>query len=130
MLKNSTVNVLGCLAAVLLISGCATPTKPIEISTSPVQKPELVLPQADAIVNRPVQWIVITPENYEQVFADLEKSGQDVVLFGITAKGYENLALNANDIRTYMQQQNAIIVAYKNYYIRSQSALDDAVKVN
>jgi hypothetical protein len=95
-----------------------------------VQKPELVLPQADAIVNRPVQWIVITPENYEQVFADLEKSGQDVVLFGITAKGYENLALNANDIRTYMQQQNAIIVAYKNYYIRSQSALDDAVKVN
>jgi uncharacterized lipoprotein YajG len=130
MLKNSTVNVLGCLTAALLISGCSTPTKPIEISTSPVQKPELVLPQADAIVNRPVQWLVITPENYEQVFADLEKSGQDVVLFGLTAKGYENLSLNANDVRTYMQQQNAIIVAYRNYYIRSQSALNGAVKVN
>lgn len=130
MLKNSTVNVLGCLAAALLISGCASTTKPISISTSPVQKPELVLPQADAIVNRPVEWILITPENYEQVFADLKKSGQDIVLFGITAKGYENLSLNANDIRTYMQQQNAIIVAYKNYYIRSQSALNGAVKVN
>lgn len=129
MLKNSTVNVLGCLAAVLLISGCAT-TKPIEISTSPVQKPELVLPQADTLSERPVEWILITPDNYEKVFADLKKSGQDVVLFGITAKGYENLSLNANDIRTYMQQQNAIIVAYKNYYIRSQSALSGAVKVN
>ena len=124
------MNVLGCLAAALLISGCSTPIKPIEISTSPVQKPELVLPQADAVVNRPVEWILITPDNYEKVFADLKKSGQDVVLFGITAKGYENLSLNANDIRTYMQQQNAIIVAYKNYYIRSQSALSGAVKVN
>ena len=123
------MNVLGCLAAVLLISGCAT-TKPIEISTSPVQKPELVLPQADTLSERPVEWILITPDNYEKVFADLKKSGQDVVLFGITAKGYENLSLNANDIRTYMQQQNAIIVAYKNYYIRSQSALSGAVKVN
>lgn len=130
MLKNSTVNVLGCLTAALLISGCAPATKQIDISTSPVQKPELVLPQADAVVNRPVEWILITPDNYEKVFADLEKSGQDVVLFGITAKGYENLSLNANDIRTYMQQQNAIIVAYKNYYIRSQSALTGAVRVN
>lgn len=129
MLKPSIRNVLGCLAAVLLISGCAT-TQPIQLSTSPVQRPELVLPEADAIVNRPVDWILITPENYEQVFADLKKSGQDVVLFGLTAKGYENLSLNANDLRTYMQQQNAIILAYKNYYIRSQSALDDAVKVD
>ena len=130
MLKPSIRNALGCLAVVLLISGCAGTPKPIQISTSPVQKPELVLPQADSVVNRPVEWILITPENYEQVFADIKKSGQDVVLFGITAKGYENLSLNANDLRTYMQQQNAIILAYKNYYIRSQSALNGAVKVN
>ena len=129
MLKPSIRNALGCIAAALLISGCAT-TKPIQISTSPVQKPELVLPSADVLAERPVEWILITPDNYEKVFADLKKSGQDVVLFGITAKGYENLSLNANDLRTFMQQQNAIILAYKNYYIRSQSALNGAVKVN
>lgn len=123
------VNVLGCLVIALLISGCSA-TQPTQISTSPVTKPELVLPSADTIVGRPVQWILITPDNYAQVFADLKNSGQDVVLFGLSAKGYENLSLNANDLRTYIQQQNAIILAYKNYYVRSQSVLDGAVKVN
>ncbi len=129
MAKNSTASVLGCLIlSAFLISGCAT-TAPIEVSTRPVPKPELVLPTADPVVARPVEWIIITEDNYEQVFDRLRKEGKNVALFGLTDKGYENLSLNMNDIRTLVQQKNSIIVAYQNYYIRSQSALDGAVTV-
>ena len=36
MAKHSTVSVLGCLTALLLVSGCSSP-KVLEISTKPLQ---------------------------------------------------------------------------------------------
>jgi len=48
------------------------------------------------------------------------------VLIGLTDDGYEVLALNYSDIMAYIQQQNAIIKAYENYYVLSEEALDDA----
>lgn len=129
MHKNSIVNVLGFILIASAVSACGSKTQPIEISTAPVNKPVLVLPEADPIKARPVEWIIITRENYEQVFAKLEREGKNVVLFGVTDTGYENLALNLNDIRTHIQQKNAIIVAYQNYYIISQDVMNNAVTV-
>ena len=76
---------------------------------------------------RDVKWVLITPENYEEVFAELGKDGRPVVLFGLTDKGYENLGLNLSDLRAYIQQQQAIMAAYQSYYVASERALDDAV---
>lgn len=110
-----------------LVSGCASnQVKPIVISAKPVEKPELVLPNADRIQTRDVKWIVITPDNYEEVFNQLAKEGKQVVLFAVTSDGYENLALNMSDIRAYIQQQQAIIIAYEGYYLKSNSAIDEA----
>ena len=118
-------------AALLFVAACgAKAPEPIKISTSPVERPELVLPEADPVKLRDVNWVVITDENYETVFKELADSGENIVLIGLTDKGYQNLSLNLNDLRTYIQQQNAIILAYRNYYIRSQSALDGAVKLD
>lgn len=118
-------------AVLLFVAACgAKAPEPIKISTSPVERPELVLPEADPVKLRDVNWVVITDENYETVFKELADSGENIVLIGLTDKGYQNLSLNLNDLRTYIQQQNAIILAYRNYYIRSQSALDGAVKLD
>lgn len=89
--------------------------------------PELILPNADPITTRPVEWIVVTQENYEQVFDRLRNDQQNVVLFGLTEQGYQNLSLNLNDLRTFIQQQNSIIVAYRNFYVRSRNVLNSAV---
>jgi hypothetical protein len=99
----------------------------LEIKTKPVTMPELVLPDADPIKTRPVEWIIITEDNREQVFQKLINSGNHAVLFGLTDQGYENLSLNLNDLRTFVQQQNSIILAYRNYYIRTQSVVSNAV---
>ena len=121
------MSALGYLLLLSLVSGCASnQVKPIVISAKPVDKPELILPKADRIQARDVEWIVITPDNYEEVFNQLAKDGKQVVLFAITSDGYENLALNMSDIRAYIQQQQAIIIAYEGYYLKSNSAIDEA----
>jgi len=119
------------LSLILLLSGCSLLTpqpREIQVSTVPIEKPQLELPQADELRLREVEWVLITPENAEEVFAEAEESGRPIVFFGLTDEGYENLGLNISDIRAFIQQQQTIIAAYENYYEKSQQALDGAVK--
>lgn len=127
MAKNSIVSVLGFTTILLLASACSTPApREIQISAKPVEKPELVLPKVDKIQARAVEWHLITPQNAQEVFEKISKTGKSVVLFGVTDEGYEHLALNLSDIRALIQQQQAIIVAYEGYYKNSNSALEAA----
>ena len=127
MASRSIMNVLGCGLAILLISGCAAPMPQcIEVSAKPIEKPELVLPNADQLRMREVEWTIITPENFEEKIEDIKKSGRPVVFFALSDKGYENLGLNFSDIRAFIQQQKAIIAAYENYYKNANEALDKA----
>ena len=75
---------------------------------------------------RPVEWVIITEENYAEVVAAAKASGKPVAFFALTDDGYENLGLNFSDIRALVQQQKAIIANYEDYYNRSKKALDDA----
>ena len=111
--------------------GCSSlgvqPPREITVSSKPVDKPELTLPPIDEVNMRPVEWIIITEENLEQRLEELRGTGQPIAIFGITGEGYENLGLNFSDIRAMVQQQQAIIVAYENYYKKAEEALDGAV---
>ena len=75
---------------------------------------------------RRVEWIIINEENMEEKLEQLRATGQPLALFALTGEGYENLGLNFSDIRAMVQQQQAIIVAYENYYKEAEQALDDA----
>ena len=131
MKENSTASVLICsMFIAMFLSACSPKVEPVEIKTTPVSRPTLVVPEADRIVARPIEWIIITENNYEEVFERLRKDNKDVVLFGLTANGYESLALNIADLRTHIEQKNAIIVAYKRYYTNSQNVLSTAVTIN
>lgn len=118
------------LAAILalgFLSACGDKQpETIEISALPVKKPTLVVPKADTLDLRKVEWVVLTPENFEEKTSELFKQGNPVVFFALTERGYENLSLNINDLRTYIEQQKRIIVAYENYYIRSNATIDEA----
>lgn len=118
---------LTAILALGFLAACG-PNRPetIEISTSPVEKPTLVVPSADSLNLRTVRWTILTPENFDEKISVLFSRGTPVVLFALTENGYENLSLNLNDLRTYIEQQKRIIVAYENYYKRSEAALDEA----
>lgn len=99
----------------LTLTACSETIETLNITSKPTEKPELVLPDSDQLSLRPVEWIVINKDNYESVFAELEKSSKPVALFALTGEGYENLGLNFSDIRQLVQQQQSIIMAYKDY---------------
>lgn len=129
MVNLSIKNALGFGLALALLSSCGLTTpqvQPIEITTAPVEKPVLTLPTVDQLTLRPVDWQIITRENYEQVFAKIESSGRPVALFALTDEGYSNLGLNFSDIRAMVQQQQAIIVAYENYYKNNNTTVSAA----
>lgn len=115
--KILSITVLSAVLSLGALTGCATnEVQPVVISTVPAQKTALALKDPDPIKTRAVQWFVITPENAESVFAELQKKKYSLVLFGLTDDGYENLSLNIAEIRAYMTEQKAIVEAYREYY--------------
>ena len=125
-MKHLIKNVLGFGLVLALLSGCSSMPQKIEVSAKPVDKPELVLPDADGIRMKDVEWVLITPENFEEKVAEIQATGRPVVFFALTDEGYENISMNFSSIRAYIQQQQAIIAAYENYYKNANEALDAA----
>ena len=110
------------LLLVTSLSGCASfdffgkREKPIEITTKAAEKTPLDIADPDALKLKPVEWILITPGNQEEVFAKLESAGNDPVFFALTADGYQSLAVTIAELRNLINTQRNIIIKYKEYY--------------
>jgi hypothetical protein len=106
------------LPLVLFLSACGSAqieqVKPVEVKTIEISRPAPIVPPVDQLSLRPVSWIIITPDNIEEQFAKIQKG--ELVLFAVTADGYQNIALNLSDIRALIEQQNRIIAVYKKQY--------------
>ena len=102
----------------VLLTGCSLfNTKPIEVSTTPIERIPLVLPDVDLFHKRDIEWVIITPDNAEKVFAELAKKGQPVALLGLTGDDYELYTLSTSDKLQLIRQLQAQIEAYQNYYL-------------
>lgn len=106
------------------ITGCASlslpsfgsSVKPIEVIEKARDKTALDIPLPDPLKLKPMQWVVITPANQEEVFKSLEDSGVDVAVFALTPDGYQSLAITIAELRTMITTQRKIILQYKEYY--------------
>ncbi len=63
---------------------------------------------------REIEFVIVTPENIEQVIAEIQSENK--VIFGVTDKGYEDIASNLADLRAYIQQQKRVIGIYESQY--------------
>jgi hypothetical protein len=102
----------------LLLTACTETTKVLDKPVL-VDRAELIVPPVQSIVQSDMKWIVITPENYAAKAEELSTKG-NVVLFALTPQGYQNLSMNVAELRKYIQQQNAVIAAYQEYYKNEQ----------
>ena len=111
----------------LILGACATTKVPVELAkpevvekvvvkSVPVKTPKPIVSSVDPLKMRPVNWIVITPENADEQFAKI-KNGE-AVLFAVTADGYENISLNLSDIRATIQQYQQVIAVYEKSFSR------------
>jgi hypothetical protein len=106
-----------------LLSGCASfslfggkKVQPVEIQTTAVERLQLNLKDPTPLEPRVPKWIIITPENAEKIWADLEAKKSNLVLIALTDKGYEELSVTMAEIRNFINMQRQIIIKYKEYY--------------
>jgi len=111
----------------LSLGGCSSFLPEVtKYSSEPVERPLLILPESEITEMRDVDYIVVTEENIEALWRELEASGKPIVLFALTHDGYEALALNNADIIRYLSEQRAVVIAYKEYYEKADKAIGDA----
>ena len=109
-----------------IISGCSSLPKEIFVSAEPIEKPKLILPKTDELDLRDVEWVILVKENWEEQWAKLEKSGEALAFFATTDSGYESVGLNYSALRAFIQQQDAIIAAYRSYYLEAEEEFNEA----
>jgi len=109
------------------LTGCASfslfgpKVKPVEIQTKAVERTPLNLPMLTPLQPRSPQWVLITPENADQVWARLKEQKTDLVIIGLTDDGYEELAITMIELRNFIASQRQIIIKYKEYYESEKS---------
>jgi uncharacterized lipoprotein YajG len=103
------------LSIALLLAGCASGPK-VLVAPEMVERPKITLPPALPAEQSNVEWVIITRDNVDQKLKAIEKKNGTVSLFALTSQGYQNLSMNIAELRRYIQQQNAIIAALKDYY--------------
>ena len=112
------------ILSTLAISGCSS-TKDINITTKSLEKVPLTLPPVDKINLDKIDWIIVTEKNFKEVFADLDRKNFDPVIFGLSDRGYESLSVNTAKIKQLVEQQRLIIIAYEEYYKKTNDSIDE-----
>ena len=113
------------LIGVLALTGCASMPDVITYKSEPVERPALVLPDTVELELRNADWEIITEENAETLWKELQESGEPIVLYALTTEGYEALSLNMADVIKLLSQQKAVIEAYKEYYEQTEKNIDN-----
>lgn len=104
------------LLSSLFLFSCGTTIKPIDVNVNQVKRAPLVLPKVDKFAPDDVDWWIISEETAEERFVEMQEAGYDPVVFGLTDEGYKSLSINQKKIMTLIQQQQAVIDAYEEYY--------------
>ena len=109
------------LAVLVVVSACSRFLPEKEIVTVPtvVETPEIeapvirIVPRPDPIKMRNADIVVVTEENLEEVIARIKTEQGDFVLYAMTAQSFEALALSFEQIKKFIEQQNAVILYYE-----------------
>ena len=62
---------------------------------------------------RQVQWLTITPENYEEQFAIIEAQEGELVFLAMTIPDYETMAYNMQELKRYITELKDVVVYYR-----------------
>ena len=101
------------LLSSVLLAACGNDTKKIDIITKPgqVQITQPDMPKPIKLYD--VTFRVITAENINQFIAEQKANNGSYVFVAIGIKDYENLAINLEELKRYIDQQKAVIIYYK-----------------
>ena len=108
------------LTALLTISACSSrPEKEVVTIPTVVETVEIPAPVIQIVARpTPVEMrdsdiVVITESNLQQVIQQIKQTQGEFVLYAMTADSFEALALNFEQIKRFIEEQNQIILYYE-----------------
>ena len=112
---------LALLVVLVGASACSrlSPVKEIVTVPTVVETPEIdaptirIVPRPDPIEMRNADIVVVTEANLQEVIERIKTEQGDFVLYAMTAQSFEALALSFEQIKKFIEEQNAIILYYE-----------------
>ena len=109
------------LAVLVAVSACSrlSPVKEVVTVPTVVETPEIdapvirIVPRPDPIKMRNADIVVVTEANIEEVIERVKTEQGDFVLYAMTAQSFEALALSFEQIKKFIEAQNAVILYYE-----------------
>ena len=100
----------------ILMMACSCsllPTNPIQVSAKPIER-QIVQPIMPREIDlKQPGWIVITPDNWEEQLAKIEKQEGELVFLAMTIPDYEIMAYNMQEIKRYITELKDVVVYYR-----------------
>ena len=100
----------------VLIMACSCsllPTKQKQVSAKPIER-QIVQPIMPREIDlRQPEWIAVTPENWEEQLAKIEKQEGELVFLAMTIPDYEIMAYNMQEIKRYITELKDVVVYYR-----------------
>ena len=104
----------------LVLTACSrTPEKEIITVPTVVDTPEIeaptiqIVPRPDPVELKNADIIVVTESNLQETINRIKETQGDFVLYAMTAQSFESLALNFEQVKRFIEQQNNIILYYE-----------------
>ena len=104
----------------LLLVGCASnkvqPEPKVVIQKVIEKKLPLNIADPEPLQLEHIEWVIVTRDNIEEVWAEIEGDNEGVALFALRHGDYERLALNIADNRAVIGEYVIILKRYREYY--------------
>ena len=108
------------LVVPLVLTACArTPEKQIVTVPTVVEVPKIeapviqIVPRPEPVELKNADIVVVTEANLEETIARIKEMQGDFVLYAMTAQSFESLALNFEQVKRFIEQQNSVILYYE-----------------
>ena len=129
---NKLIYSLGLLTVLVTLNACSrTPEKEVVTIPTVVDTPKIEMPQI-RIVSRPepIQMkdsdiVVITEDNLEEVIDNIKTIQGEFVLYAMTATSFEALALNMEQIKRFIEEQNELILYYEKAVTKEPEIIEE-----
>ena len=117
------MRILLIISALFLISACSG-VKVVDVKADVVEQ-TVIHPNLPAQLSmRKVDWTVFNRAKIEKLLADYPD--REIVLFALSAKGYENLSLNVAEIIRYVKEQKNVIIYYREILPEANTLIEEA----
>ena len=102
------------VASTLLLSSCSWKPEKEVVTVEKVITPTIAIAQKP----KPIKMldskiVVITEKNLQEVIKKVKAGQGQFVIYGLDPESFKNLALNFEQIKRYIEQQNEVILYYE-----------------